>query len=71
MGRLTAGAADGTRAVIPDTGIGDKDVISIDGLNLAVYRKEQAHTETDILIAGYLKDILGLEALSAVSPKNA
>lgn len=50
MSRLTAGATDGTQAVIPDTGVVDETVISIGGMDFNVYHKGQAHTETDISI---------------------
>ena len=50
MMQLTAGATEGTRAVIPDTPVGDGDVVQVGGLDFSIHHKGKAHTATDISV---------------------
>ena len=50
MSKLTLGATDGTRAVIPGKAINDKHTFKTGGVEFRIYAPEKAHSFTDIMI---------------------
>jgi len=50
MSRETEGASDGTRAVIPNKSITDKQVLKIGGTQFRIHAPTKAHSFTDIMI---------------------
>jgi glyoxylase-like metal-dependent hydrolase (beta-lactamase superfamily II) len=50
MSKLTEGASDGTRAVIPNEKINDKYVLKTGGMRFRIHAPKKAHSFTDIMI---------------------
>jgi len=50
MLRETEGESDGTRAVIPNEAINDKQVLKIGGMQFRIHAPKKAHSFTDIMI---------------------
>jgi len=50
MSKSTAGASDGTRAVIPNKTINDKQVLKTGGMQFRIHAPKKAHSFTDIMI---------------------
>ena len=50
MSRETEGESDGTRAVIPNKAINDKQILKIGGMQFRIHAPKKAHSFTDIMI---------------------
>jgi glyoxylase-like metal-dependent hydrolase (beta-lactamase superfamily II) len=50
MSKLTAGATDGTRAVIPTQNLLDQQLLKIGGIQFRIHAPEKAHSFSDVMI---------------------
>lgn len=50
MNTATQGASRGTKAVAPDLGLDNGDVLKLRGMTFRIYHNDRAHTDNDIMI---------------------
>lgn len=60
MSKSTEGESKGTRAVIPNKSINDKQVLKIGGVEFRIYAPDKAHSFTDIMINVVEEDVVFL-----------